>query len=367
MDSTPSANRAHIAFFGLRNAGKSTLVNAFCNQQIAIVSDVAGTTTDPVSKAMEILPLGPCLVTDTAGLDDEGELGAMRVEKTLKVLESTDIAVWVRNAEALSDERTLKNEELWKNRFLDACQRRKVTVLEYGRGDSVEAIKEKIAAIKLEEDPGLLDGLVSDGDRVTLVCPIDESAPKGRMILPQVQVLRAALDRHCIVRVCQVEEFTDDGSLTITDSQAFGRIKAANLTSFSILFARQKGDLEELRRGLDAVKALKDGDRVLIAEACTHHRQCNDIGSTKIPKAVTKLSGGKKLEFAFASGKEFDLAPDGKPVALVVHCGGCMLNRRAMLSRIDRCRNAGVPIVNYGLLLHAVLSKSALASGEAAQ
>lgn len=347
MDSTPSANRIHIAFFGLRNAGKSTLVNAFCNQDIAIVSATPGTTTDPVSKAMEILPLGPCLVTDTAGLDDEGELGAMRVAKTLKTLDSTDIAVWVEGAA----EGDLRSEV--RERFEAMCRERNVQIVRFRRGDDIEALKAKIAAIKVEEDPGLLDGLVKDGDRVTLVCPIDGSAPKGRLILPQVQVLRAALDRHCIVRVSQVEEFVDDGSLVITDSQAFARVQAKNLTSFSILFARQKGNLDEFMRGLDAVKTLKDGDVVLIAEACTHHRQCNDIGTTKIPKAVTKLSGGKRLEFAFASGNDFGLESVGKPVALVVHCGGCMLNRRAMLARIGRCRDSGVPIVNYGLVLHA--------------
>lgn len=348
MTGTPKANRIHIAFFGLRNAGKSTLVNAFCGQAVAIVSDMPGTTTDPVSKAMEILPLGPCLITDTAGLDDIGDLGDLRVEKSLKVLETTDIAVWVRDGGA----NRVEDESSWKERFFDECRRMKITVLEYNRGDSVEELKKKIAAIKVEEDPGLLDGLVKAGDRVTLVCPIDSSAPKGRLILPQVQVLRECLDRHAVAKVVQPEEFLDDGSLVITDSQAFGRIKAANLTSFSILFARQKGDLAEYERGLEAAAKLKDGDTVLIAEACTHHRQCNDIGTTKIPKALGKLCGGRDLNLIFASGNDFPLTSSRtRIISLVVHCGACMLTRRAMMSRIARCREAGVPIVNYGLLL----------------
>ena len=384
LNETPRANRVHIAFFGLRNAGKSTLVNAFTGQQVAIVSDVAGTTTDPVSKAMEILPLGPCLVTDTAGLDDEGELGEMRVEKTLGVLATTDIAVWVRG-EGNTDSTDCR--EL----FLAECRKRGVTVLEYRRGDDVEELKRKIAAVKLEEKvPGLLDGLVQEGDRVVCVCPIDGSAPKGRLILPQVQVIRECLDRHVTVTVCQPEDLGElfdcsDCSieglkgrggrlLIVTDSQVFGKVReilerlgraieqsnnpnnrTIRITSFSILFARQKGDLAEYVKGLGAIKGLKDGDTVLVAEGCTHHRQCNDIGTVKIPKALEKLSG-KKLKFEFASGGAFDVpAPvaedrDGT-VKLIVHCGGCMLTRREMLRRIAIAKEAGVPIVNYGLVL----------------
>ena len=373
LNETPRANRIHIAFFGLRNAGKSTLVNAFTGQDIAIVSDVAGTTTDPVSKAMEILPLGPCLVTDTAGLDDVGDLGAMRVRKTLDVLATTDIAVWVTAASAGSGDDVPAD-------FRAACAARAVTLLVYRRGDSVEELKRKIAAVRLEDDtPGLLDGIVSAGDRVICVCPIDESAPKGRLILPQVQVIRDCLDRHLACTVCQPAELADclasaaDAARTvvITDSQAFAAVhqtlqtfqtsKLSNsqtpkpllLTSFSILFARQKGDLDAYRAGLVALAGLKDGDRVLVAEGCTHHRQCNDIGTTKIPKALAKLTG-RKLDFAFSSGGGFPLEPaDGTRVALVVHCGGCMLTRREVLRRIAACRAAGVPIVNYGLLLAA--------------
>ena len=381
LNETPRANRIHIAFFGLRNAGKSTLVNAFTGQDIAIVSDVAGTTTDPVSKAMEILPLGPCLVTDTAGLDDVGDLGAMRVRKTLDVLATTDIAVWVTAASAGSGDDVPAD-------FRAACVARAVTLLVYRRGDSVEELKRKIAAVRLEDDtPGLLDGIVSAGDRVICVCPIDESAPKGRLILPQVQVIRDCLDRHLACTVCQPAELADclasaaDAARTvvITDSQAFAAVhqtlqtfqtptppnshppkhpnaqtpKPILLTSFSILFARQKGDLDAYRAGLAALAGLKDGDRVLVAEGCTHHRQCNDIGTTKIPKTLAKLTG-RKLDFAFSSGGGFPLeSADGARVALVVHCGGCMLTRREVLRRIAACRAAGVPIVNYGLLLAA--------------
>lgn len=358
LNETPQANRVRIAFFGLRNAGKSTLVNAFTGQDLAIVSDTPGTTTDPVSKAMEILPLGPCLITDTAGLDDEGELGELRVKKTLGVLEITDIAIWVETPHD-ADRADLRDL------FLGECRRRNVVVLDYRRGDSVDELKQKIAGIKLADVvPGLLDGLVEKGGRVICVCPIDESAPKGRIILPQVQLIRDCLDRHATSIVCQPAELPDaldragSGALVVTDSQAFGEVRRAveghdvRLTSFSILFARQKGDLAEFLKGVAAVKNLKDGDTVLIAEGCTHHRQCNDIGAVKIPKALAKLSGGKKLNFVFSSGATFGLS-DRSGIALVVHCGGCMLTRREVLRRIDCAKEAGVPIVNYGILLAA--------------
>ena len=360
LDETPRGGRVHVAFFGLRNAGKSTLVNAFTGQSVAIVSDVAGTTTDPVSKAMEILPLGPCLVTDTAGLDDEGELGAMRVRKSLDVLATTDIAVWVASPDGgEAEERALK-------RFREECAARSTVALEYRRGDSVDELKRRIASAKVaEREPGLLDGLVGRGDSVVCVVPIDESAPKGRLILPQQQVLRDCLDRGATATVCQPDMLPEvlgrgDFSLAVTDSQAFGAAAAAikasraptlRLTSFSILFARQKGDLAEYLRGLDAVKSLRDGDTVLVAEGCTHHRQCNDIGTVKIPKALRGLSG-RELAFSFASGNSFSL-PEGERPALVVHCGGCMLTRREVQRRIGACRAAGVPIVNYGLVLAA--------------
>jgi [FeFe] hydrogenase H-cluster maturation GTPase HydF len=364
LNETPSANRIHIAFFGLRNAGKSTLVNAFTGQPVAIVSDVPGTTTDPVSKAMEILPLGPCQITDTAGLDDVGALGEQRVERTLNVLATTDLAIWVWGE-------TADEASPWYQRFCKECASRRVATLVYHRGESVEELKKKVAAVQLVDDtPGLLDGLVEAGDFVVCVCPIDESAPKGRLILPQVQVIRDCLDRNAICAVCQPGELAATlcgrgEALVITDSQAFAAVDATvraaraadsareiRLTSFSILFARQKGDLAAYLAGLKAIEALKDGDVVLVAEGCTHHRQCNDIGTTKIPKALAKLTGGKKIDFAFASGKSFPLErEDGRRVALVVHCGGCMLSRREVLRRIAACGAASVPIVNYGLLL----------------
>ena len=368
LNETPSGNRVRIAFFGLRNAGKSTLVNAFCGQEVAIVSDVPGTTTDPVSKAMEILPLGPCTIVDTAGLDDVGPLGDERVRRTLAVLSSADIAIWV-EAEPAADAGTE-----FRAKFFDECRKRSVPVIEYRRGDSVEALRMKVASVKVEPEPAILDGLVEPGDRVICVCPIDESAPKGRLILPQVQTIRDCLDRRATCMVCQpgelaacLAERTNGNArptLVTTDSQAFGDVRAVvdafrasrpadapdvRLTSFSILFARQKGDLAAYVKGMQSIAALKDGDLVFVAEGCTHHRQCNDIGTVKIPKALRRLSG-RDLEFSFASGNSFSIPEDRKP-ALVVHCGGCMLTRREMRRRIALAGEAGVPIVNYGLLL----------------
>ena len=359
LSDTPSANRVRIVFLGLRNAGKSTLVNAFCGQDLAIVSDTPGTTTDPVSKSMEILPLGPCTVVDTAGLDDEGELGALRVAKTMRALESADIAVWVK-ADGDDDARRKVEEE---------CRSRKVAFIEYRRGDSVEALKNRIAAVEVEEPPGLLDGMARPGDSVVCVCPIDESAPKGRLILPQVQVIRACLDAGVVCSVCQPNTLARalaavpdlSRCLVVTDSQAFAEVRAVigglgdaaakpRLTGFSILFARQKGDIDAFMAGMKAVEALEDGDVVLVSEGCTHHRQCNDIGTVKIPAVVKRLSGGKDLKFVFSSGAGFPLEehPEAK---LVVHCGGCMLTRREMLRRIGLARECNAPIVNYGLLL----------------
>lgn len=335
LSDTPRGNRVHIAFFGLRNAGKSTLINEFTGQRLAIVSATPGTTTDPVSKAMEILPIGPCLITDTAGLDDEGELGRQRVEKTLKVLSTVDIAVWVGDG-----------FEEWKRYF-------RSPVIIHRRGDSVASLKEKIIALKpKEEAPGLLEGLVKEGDKVLCICPIDESAPKGRLILPQQQVIRECLDRGAVCSICQPKNIPEgDFDLAITDSQAFGEVrgKFSRLTSFSVLFARQKGDLAEYRKGIEAIATLRDGDLVLIAEGCTHHRQCNDIGSVKIPKALRKLLG-KELVFRFLSGNDFEFAQEPPP-KLIVHCGGCMLTRKEMLRRIAIARDKKIPIVNYGMLL----------------
>ena len=361
MHETPSANRLRIAFFGPRNAGKSTLVNAFTGQDVAIVSDVPGTTTDPVSKAMEIFPFGPCLVTDTAGLDDEGELGAMRVKRTLEVLAVADVAVWVEGAEP-------ERSAALKDKFLAECRRNGTAAIVHRRGDGVDELMRKVAAAKVvERERGLLDGIVRDGERLVLVCPIDSSAPKGRLILPQVQLIRECLDRHLACSVCQPQELAGElasargQSLVVTDSQAFAAVAAAvrahggastRLTSFSILYARQKGDLAAYAGGIAAARRLRAGDRVLVAEGCTHHRQCDDIGAVKIPKAIERLSGARP-EFSFASGGTFDLGADGGGFALAVQCGGCMLTRREVMRRISLCREAGVPVVNYGMLLAA--------------
>lgn len=358
LNETPKGDRVHIAFFGLRNAGKSTLVNRLTGQDVAIVSDVAGTTTDPVSKAMEILPLGPCLVTDTAGLDDEGPLGEMRVKKSLDVLATTDIAVWVEECAATS----AAEDKTVYARFLAACRARDIAVLHYRRGDDVDAFRRELAAVRLADAPRpLVRDLVAPGDVVVCVCPIDESAPKGRLILPQQQVVRELLDAGAAALVCQPPQLADllvrmaGVKFVITDSQAFKAVAAVvspevPLTSFSIVFARAKGDLAAYCAGAAALAALKDGDRVLISEGCTHHRQCNDIGTVKLPKWISAKTG-KRLEFEWTSGNAFP--EDLSPYALVVHCGGCMLTRRAVQARIARCRAAGVPITNYGVCIAA--------------
>ena len=374
LNETPKGDRVHIAFFGLRNAGKSTLVNRLTGQNVAIVSDVAGTTTDPVSKAMEILPLGPCLVTDTAGLDDEGPLGEMRVKKSLEVLATTDIAVWVDDGTPLvgsAGGSGVSPLQPAYARFLAACRARNIAVLHYRRGDDVDAFRRELAAVRLADAPHPLVGdLVQTGDIVVCVCPIDESAPKGRLILPQQQVVRELLDAGASALVCQPPQLASilgravaprppepplPVKFVITDSQAFEAVAAVvppeiPLTSFSIVFARAKGDLAAYCAGAAALDALKDGDRVLISEGCTHHRQCNDIGTVKLPKWISAKTG-KKLAFEWTSGNAFP--EDLSPYALVVHCGGCMLTRRAMQARIARCRAAGVPITNYGVCIAA--------------
>ena len=358
LNDTPKANRIHIAFFGLRNAGKSTLVNAFAGQEIAIVSNVAGTTTDPVSKAMEILPLGSCILTDTAGLDDVGELGKMRVLKSFEVLATTDIAVWV-----VGDETVCSSRETDAfRRFSVECSKYGVVVLEYRRGEDIEDFRKRIAAVKVvEQTKPLVGDLVNEGDAVLLVCPQDASAPKGRLILPQQQIIREILDVGGMVQICQprslsaMKEAYRSCKFAIADSQAFAEVDAAlpndmPLTSFSILFARAKGELGVYCKGLEALKTLEDGDVVLIAEGCTHHRQCGDIGTVKLPKAISRMTG-KRLEFRFSSGGEFPF--EAYKPKLVVQCGGCMLTRREMLRRIALAQDAGVPITNYGLVLAA--------------
>jgi len=351
MHETPSANRLRIAFFGPRNAGKSTLVNAFTGQDVAIVSDVPGTTTDPVSKAMEILPLGPCLLTDTAGLDDTGSLGELRVRKSLEILEKTDIAIIV-SATTLG---SLEND------LIAECDRRKIAHIVYLRGDSIDALKEKIVRLAPPDAaPPLVGDLVHPCDTVICVCPIDTAAPKGRLILPQQQVIRELLDSGAIPIVCRETELasaltrlSSPPTFVITDSQAFGAVskilpREIPLTSFSIVFARAKGDLSLYAEGAAALGKLKDGDRILIAEGCTHHRQCADIGTVKLPAWIRSFTG-RQLDFAWVSGNDFP--NDLSPYSLVVHCGGCMLSRRAVQARLARCRAAGVPITNYGICI----------------
>ena len=353
LNETPSGSRVRLAFFGRRNAGKSTLINAIAGQEVAIVSDTPGTTTDPVSKAMEILPLGPCLLTDTAGLDDEGPLGELRVRKSLEVLERTDVAIIV----TADDLGPLENE------LIAECGRRGIAHVVFRRGDSPAALKEQLARLAPgDQPPPLVGDLVEKGDVVVCVCPLDSAAPKGRLILPQQQVVRELLDAGAIPVVCRETELAaalarlaSPPKFVVTDSQAFGPVSKTlprdiPLTSFSIVFARAKGDLALYAEGAAALARLKDGDRVLIAEGCTHHRQCTDIGTVKLPAWIQSHTG-RRLEFAWTSGNDFPDELSG--FTLVVHCGGCMLTRRAVQARLARCRAAGVPVTNYGICIAA--------------
>lgn len=381
---TPNANRTRIAFFGRRNAGKSSLINALTDQSLAIVSDVPGTTTDPVSKAMEILPLGPCLITDTAGLDDEGELGRKRIEKSLSVLEITDIAVLAipTGKEELDNDRLVREECAKRGVSLivvrtkrdlapDASIDEGEIALSSETLEGLEIFRDRLAKSLPQEKPApLVADLIKKGDIVICVCPIDAAAPKGRLILPQQQVVRELIDNGAVAVVCQPSELNSvverigktNIRFVITDSQAFKEVdeildKDIELTSFSIVFARQKGDLKTLCEGAKAIKNLKDGDKVLIAEGCTHRRQCGDIGSEKIPRLLKKFTG-RNLELSFASGGDFPV--DEVIPKLVIHCGGCMLTRRAVMSRLARCVEADVPVVNYGVaiaLMNGIVTK----------
>lgn len=384
LNNTPNAERIHIGFFGLRNAGKSSLVNAVTGQELSVVSDVLGTTTDPVKKAMELLPLGAVVIIDTPGFDDTGYLGEKRVQKTRKVLASTDIAVLVVDAEKGIGEEDKILIELFKERkipFVVAYNKSDLTspsiknsneiAVSAKTGKNINELKELIGSLyKDKQEKFILADLVEAGDTAVLVTPIDASAPKGRLILPQQQTLRELLDLHCTAIVCQPEELKNTlaslskkPKLVITDSQAFGKVSKdtpedINLTSFSILFARYKGDLEALVRGAATLKSLKDGDKVLVSEGCTHHRQCGDIGTVKLPNWIRQYTG-KNIDFSFTSGGDFP--EDLSQFSLVVHCGGCMLNDREMGYRINTAKAEGVPIVNYGVLIahiHGILKRS---------
>ena len=376
LNNVVSAERPHIAFFGKRNAGKSSVVNAVTSQRLSVVSDTPGTTTDPVTKAMELLPLGPVVIIDTPGFDDEGALGELRVERTREVLRKTDIAVLVADASiglseadrALLDEfvsRKLPHITVFnKSDLLDSIPTAAdgeiyVSAL-YGVG--IDELKAALATVvkSAEKEKTIVADLLETGDTVVLVIPIDGSAPKGRIILPQQQTLRELLDYHCAVICCQPEELADTlgrlknkPALVITDSQAFGRVSKdvpadIPLTSFSVLFARYKGSLGELIKGADMLSALRYGDNVLISEGCTHRRQCGDIGTVKLPAWIEKFCG-EKPNFTFTSGGTFP--DDLSRFKLIVHCGGCMLNEKEMQYRQKAAREAGVPMVNYGIAI----------------
>lgn len=376
MNGTPSANRLHIGFFGKRNAGKSSVVNAITGQELSVVSDVSGTTTDPVTKAMELLPIGPVLIIDTPGFDDEGSLGELRVKKTKQILNKTDVAILVVDSTekmsetdheliqifkakgisylvvynkcdllSVKDMRSLMSEE---NAVLVSAKDKK----------NIDQLKEKIilTAGNTVERP-LVSDLVNKGDMIVLVVPIDSAAPKGRLILPQQQVIRDLLDAGAIPVVVKEDGVTDainklnvKSRMVITDSQAFKEVsrqveEGIDLTSFSILMARHKGFLETAVSGIKAIDTLNNGDKVLICEGCTHHRQCEDIGTVKIPAWLSKYTG-KQLDFQYTSGGDFP--NDLSSYKLIIHCGACMLNEREVLYRMKCAIDAGVPFTNYG-------------------
>lgn len=376
LNNVPSSERVHIGFFGLRNAGKSSLVNAVTGQNLAVVSDVKGTTTDPVKKAMELLPVGPVVIIDTPGIDDEGTLGQLRVQKAKESLQRTDLAVLVHDVREDLTESEKALIELFKEKntpyiiaqnkcdTLGALPEKKeneafVSAL---TGDGINALKELIAerAKTAGREKVIVSDLINAGDTVLLVIPIDKAAPKGRLILPQQMTLRDILDRGAIPLCCRDSELTatldklkEPPALVITDSQVFGRVaellpEDIPLTSFSILMARYKGDLPSLLRGAEVLASLNDGDRVLISEGCTHHRQCGDIGTVKMPAWIKSFSGARP-DFTFTGGGEFP--EDLTPFRLVIHCGGCMLNEKEMQSRIKACEEQRVPIVNYGMAI----------------
>lgn len=388
MNQTPASERVHISFFGKRNAGKSSVINAVTGQDLAIVSSVMGTTTDPVYKTMELLPLGPVMVIDTPGIDDEGELGALRVRKSYQVLNKTDIAILVIDSTAGKGEEELelihrfhkkgipylivynKIDLLSTEKIKDLAMsvRAGEVLVSASDGMNIQELKEKIASLKPEDTHKypLIQDLIEPLDLVILVVPIDKAAPKGRLILPQQQTIRDILERGALSLVVRdtelkstLDHFLAQGvcpKLVVTDSQAFARVSKAvpeniTLTSFSILFSRYKGELETQLKGIAALSSIEDGNRILIAEGCTHHRQCGDIGTCKMPEWIRNYTG-KKPVFEFTSGTEFP--DDVSSYKMVVHCGGCMLNEREMKYRIACCQDQGVPITNYGILIAQV-------------
>ena len=388
MNQTPASERVHISFFGKRNAGKSSVINAVTGQDLAIVSSVMGTTTDPVYKTMELLPLGPVMVIDTPGIDDEGELGALRIRKSYQVLNKTDIAILVIDSTAGKGEEELelihrfhkkgipylivynKIDLLSTEKIKDLAMsvRAGEVLVSASDGMNIQELKEKIASLKSEDTHKypLIQDLIEPLDLVILVVPIDKAAPKGRLILPQQQTIRDILERGALSLVVRdtelkstLDHFLAQGvcpKLVVTDSQAFARVSKAvpeniTLTSFSILFSRYKGELETQLKGVTALSSIEDGDRILIAEGCTHHRQCGDIGTCKMPEWIRNYTG-KKPVFEFTSGTEFP--DDVSSYKMVVHCGGCMLNEREMKYRIACCQDQGVPITNYGILIAQV-------------
>ena len=410
MEQTPKANRVHIGFFGRCNAGKSTLINMLTDQPVSLVSEVAGTTTDPVSKSMEILPLGPVVITDTAGIDDTSELGALRIEKSEEIIKKINLAVYVLR----NDKAPTADDMMWLNKLKQNNVPIALFINEINASDSesthdndsngndanlnyvdaypdLSAIATVVGStdftsnrdrftlldllggltpLDVEGEQSLLQGLVDPGDTIILVCPIDSAAPKGRLILPQVQTIREILDHKGLALVCQTEELptmlnklSQKPKLVITDSQAFEAVNALTpadipLTSFSILMARFKGKLQDLVPGVKALNNLKPGARVLISEGCTHRRQCDDIGTVKIPMWLKK-KGHTDLQLEFTSGGAFPKDVSGYD--LIIHCGACMLTRREVLRRIDCAVVQGTPIVNYGVLiasLHGILERA---------
>lgn len=385
LNQTPASERIHIGFFGRRNAGKSSVMNAVTGQNLAVVSEIKGTTTDPVYKTMELLPLGPVMMIDTPGIDDEGELGELRVRKSRQVLNKTDIAVLVvdaavgmtaedREMEALFQKKKVPYLVVFnKSDLLENHQenRNDMLYVSASTGAGIYELKERLGTMRpAEDEKDLLEGLVKPGDLVVLVTPIDKAAPKGRLILPQQQTIRALLDHGCVSVVVRETELADTllrlgkkPELVITDSQAFGQVSAivpedVPLTSFSILFARYKGNLAQAVAGVRALKNIKDGDRILISEGCTHHRQCNDIGTVKLPNWIRQFTKAEP-QFEYTSGTEF--AENLTQYRLIIHCGACMLNEREMKYRLACARDLGADMTNYGIAIaymHGILERS---------